>query len=127
MLLIIVTKTKDGYICKSKVTIPKKPGDYLYFIQVGEPRAGKRIVKIGTTNNIKRRMSQELRQYKQNITILWVSPAYTKYTTLRVEDKMKNVWKSYSDWRYIPNDRFEVPEDITGFTITVRRDWPIEI
>lgn len=125
--MIKVTKTRNGYTCKSKVDLPKKKGDYLYFLQIGEPKDNKRIVKIGTTNNIKRRMSQELRQYEEDILILWISSPYTKYTTLRVEDKTKAVWKEFSDWKYIPNDRFEVPADITDFKITVRKDWDISL
>ena len=49
-------------------------GEYVYFIRIGDER----IFKIGTTNDLLRRMKELLRYFKKIIYILWVSPPYSK-------------------------------------------------
>lgn len=112
----------------SKVSIPKKKGDYLYFISFPEEKKdGKKLVKIGTTNDIIRRMKEHQKDYNTTILIEWISPAYSKWTTLRVEDKMKKLWieKQLGEW--IRNDRFLIDESIKNIVITVKKDYSFEI
>ena len=59
--------------------------DHIYFIRIGAPEDN--LYKIGTTNNLRRRMREHSRNYKKPIEVLWVSPAYSKWTTLRVEER----------------------------------------
>lgn len=101
-----------------------KPTDYIYFIRIGEPTEN--LYKIGTTNNIARRMTQHQRYYKKPVEVLWVSPAYSKYTTLRVEDRTINIWKELEGFEYIRNDRFIIDPSIHKVTIKVRKEWTIE-
>ena len=109
----------------SRVKVPKKKGDYLYFIRIGEEPS--RLYKIGTTNDILRRMKEHAKYYGEKIFILWVSPTYSKYTTLRVEDKMKKWWIEHTNWDYKENDRFTIPVEVTDVTITVRKDYNIQL
>lgn len=122
-----IYKTRKGQQCFSRVPMPKKNGEFLYFIQIGEVRDGLRLVKIGTTNNVRRRMGEELRQYDENITVLWVSPPYAKYTTRRIEDMMKEDWRKREGFVYIPNDRFLIPASVKTIDITVRNTFTITI
>lgn len=112
----------------SKVPIPKKKGDYLYFISFPDERTEeKKLVKIGTTNDIIRRMKEHQKYYNTTILIEWISPAYSKWTTLRIEDRMKKFWieKDLGEW--IRNDRFLIDKDIKNITITVRKSYTFEI
>ena len=88
---------------------------------------GENIIKIGTTNNIKRRMKEHLRSYKCNLTLLWISPIYSKYTTLRVEDSNIRSFREKIDWYYIRNDRFKIPKDTRKVVIKVRKEYHIQL
>ena len=98
--------------------------DYIYFIRIGEKSA--HLYKIGTTNDISRRMHQHERYYKQPVEVLWISPAYSKYTTLRVEEQTIEQWKNLEGFQYIRNDRFIISPDIKSITIKVRKEWTVE-
>lgn len=106
----------------SKENARKKNKFYIYFIRIGEP--DKRLFKIGTTNNIDRRMKEHKRYYKENVTILGVIPVTSEYTTLRVEKQTKENWiENHPDWQYLRNDRFIIPEDVTEIEIKVRKSY----
>lgn len=112
----------------SKVPIPKKKGDYLYFISFPDERTEeKKLVKIGTTNDIIRRMKEHQKYYNTTILIEWISPAYSKWTTLRIEDRMKKFWIEKPFWQWVRNDRFLIPNSISKITITVKKDYSFEI
>jgi predicted GIY-YIG superfamily endonuclease len=108
----------------SKKMIKSKNTDYIYFIRIGGKNS--RLYKIGTTNNIKKRMAQHRRYYGTDIEIIWVSPAYSKWTTLRVEARMIELWKTFEGFEYIRNDRFVIDSNIHQITIKVRKDYVIE-
>lgn len=116
-----VYQGKNNSIFSSK-NLPLE-GEHVYFIRIGDER----IFKIGTTNDLLRRMKEHLRYFKKNIYILWVSPSYTKYTTLRIEDKMKKLWRENTDFKYIPKDRFLIPSEYNNITIIVKKEYLIEI
>ena len=102
-----------------------KNKEYIYFIRIGEPAA--RLFKIGTTNNIDRRMKEHKRAYKKDIEILGIIALTSKYTTLRVEQRMIEKWKTFDGWTYKRNDRFIIPEDVQEVVITVRKDYKIRL
>lgn len=124
---------QEIYTCKgrkifSKVKIPKGKGDFVYFISFPKERKeGKKLVKIGTTNDILRRMKEHSKYYNTDIVIEWISPAYSKWTTLRVEDRMKKFWIEKPFWQWVRNDRFLIPDTVSKITITVRKDYSFEI
>lgn len=105
--------------------LPTKEGNYLYFIQIGEPE--ERLFKIGTTNRPLQRMLEHCKYYDKKINVLWFSPCYSKYTTLRIEDKMKAWWQEFTSWEYVTNDRFIIPPEVGEITITVKKEYKIAI
>ena len=113
-------KIQDSSICPKNLN-----KEYIYFIQIGEPC--ERLFKIGTTNNLNRRMKEHEKYYKTNVSVLGVIPLTSRYTTLRVEQKMIDLWKTFPDWEYLRNDRFIIPEDVHQVVITVRKDYIINI
>ena len=125
MLLIGRTKNCALY---TKVPIPEKDGDYIYFLSF--PQEGteeKKLVKIGTTNNIMRRMREHLNYYETDVIIEWISKPYSKWTTLQVEDKFKKIGIQLPLWEWVRNDRFLIPKIFTTITVTVRKDYVFEI
>ena len=126
--MIEVYRTKKGNVCSALFDVPPpRKKEYLYLLQIGKVKDGRRLVKIGTTKNLRRRMGQLLRIYQEDITMLWVSAPYSHFTTLRVEDEVKNIWREYHGFEYIPNDRFWVPAEIETLTIQVKKEYTIDL
>ena len=126
---IIYTHPKNGRQIRGN--LPKHDGDYIYFLRL-IPAPGStqhQAYKIGTTDRPLDRMKEHLRAYKYefDIEILWFSPHYSKYTTLRIEDRMKEWWIEQTEWEYIRNDRFIIPDTVKEIIITVRKDYIIRI
>ena len=107
--------------------LPQKSerGEYNYLLTIYDP--DKLIIKIGTTNNMEKRMYEHLGYYETDIIVCWISPHYSKYTTLRVEDKNKEVFKNHDGWIWIKNDRFIIPDDTQEIIIKVRKEYHIPI
>lgn len=124
---MIVLKRKNN-LCFSDKKLPTKSerGEYNYLILIHSNNTKTKIIKIGTTNDIARRMYEHLGYYQKDITILWISPHYSKYTTLRVEDITKNNLKSCG-YKWIRNDRFEVPKELSEIVIKVKKEYRIRI
>lgn len=121
---------RKGYKATSNIykklpRVAKEDKGYNYILRLH--KNGETIIKIGTTNNMKRRLYEHLGQYKANISVLWISPEYSKYTTLKVEDDNKKMYKKRKNWRYIRNDRFAIPENTTEIVVTVRKEYRIKI
>jgi hypothetical protein len=121
----LYTNPKSGLKIFTSVPLPKKKGEYLYFIRIGQKCV--RLHKIGTTNDMFDRMKEHLRNYKENIFILWISPSYSKWTTVRVEDRQKKWWIEHTNWQYLRQDRFIIPPGVKEITITVRKEWHIPL
>ena len=102
-----------------------KDGQFIYFLQIGEP--SERVFKIGTTNNMHRRMKQHETYYKKDITVIWYKKVTSKYTTLRVEDENKDFWLANTNWKYKRNDRFIIPELITEVVVKIRKKYDIKL
>ena len=73
------------------------------------------ILKVGTTNNLKRRQTEHNRSYRtakhnrmakdSSFNYLWSLPL-SKYNTIRYEDKTKDLWKELNIGQFVNNDRF---------------------
>ena len=105
----ILTKEikNDILIIQSNITereLKMKNKNYIYFIQIG--KEDENLYKIGTTNDIERRLKEHTRYYKKECRLIWLSRPYSKYTTLRVEEKTINKLKETEGFHYIKNDRF---------------------
>ena len=111
----------------SPIKIPEKEGDYLYLIKLNSLETEEIIYKIGTTCHPLRRLTDLLRSYnfEYDIEIIWFSPPLAKFTTLRVEENTKKQWKKI--WKYIPNDRFQIPSDVSQVIIKIKKDYIIPI
>lgn len=97
---------------------------------------GNRILKIGTTNDLKRRKSEHNRAYKRataytmpsdaSFEYIWTRPL-SKYNTLRYEDKNKEKWKAENVGEYVRNDRFVISEELTEVEIKIRKTYKIAL
>ena len=97
---------------------------------------GNTILKIGTTNDLKRRQQEHTRNQKKtencrlpengNFTYLWHLPL-SKYNTLRYEDKNREEWKNLEIGTFIRNDRFKLKDDITKVSVKIRKKYEITL
>ena len=109
--------------------------EYLY---VGHyiDKNGFYILKIGTTNDLKRRAQEHTRNYKKspNFTMPadgkfiydWWHPL-SKYNTLRYEDKNRAKWIAENIGEFVRNDRFFCSEKPISVEITIRKTYQIAL
>ena len=119
------------FIRKERKTAMNKEFLYVgYYVDT----EGNTILKIGTTNNLKRRQQEHTRNYKrakeytmpkdENFTFIWHLPL-SKYNTLRYEDKNREEWKNLEIGTFIRNDRFKLKNGITKVPIKIRKKYEI--
>ena len=97
---------------------------------------GNRILKIGTTNDLKRRQREHNRTYKRatahtmptesSFEYIWTLPL-SKYNTLRYEDSNKEKWIAENIGEYVRNDRFVISEELTEVEIKIRKTYKIAL
>ena len=109
--------------------------EYLY---VGHyiDEEGNYILKIGTTNEPKRRQTEHNRNYKRAKTHTmpkensfeydWLLPL-SKYNTLRFEDRNRRKWQEENVGQFIRNDRFVCHEKPRSVEVTIRKTYVIEL
>ena len=109
--------------------------EYLY---VGHyiDEEGNYILKIGTTNEPKRRQTEHNRNYKRAKTHTmpkensfeydWLLPL-SKYNTLRFEDRNRRKWQKENIGEFIRNDRFVCHEKPHSVEVTIRKTYVIEL
>lgn len=124
--MIVLKRNSNNVFYDKELPQKSNKGEYNYLILIHSNNDKTKIIKIGTTNDINRRMYEHLGYYKKDITVLWISPHYSKYTTLRIEDKTKNELKSRG-YKWIRNDRFEVPNELNEIVIKVKKEYHIRI
>ena len=94
------------------------------------------ILKIGTTNDLKRRQSEHNRNYRKspNYTMpedesfhyIWSLPL-SKYNTLRFEDKNRELWQEMGIGEFVRNDRF-VLDNVPNFVpVKIRKTYQIAL
>lgn len=95
------------------------------------------ILKIGTTNDLARRVVEHTRKYKKSPEYAmpkdgefeydWKLPL-SKYNTLRYEDKTRKAWQREEIGEFVRNDRFNCghrkPEKVK---ITIRKTYEIDL
>lgn len=95
---------------------------------------GNYILKIGTTNDLKRRQTEHTRNYKK-------SPQYqmpkdgkfeydwylklSKYNTLRYEDRNRQKWQEKEIGAFVRNDRFCCKKKPKKVNVTIRKTYEI--
>lgn len=97
---------------------------------------GNFILKVGTTNDLKRRQTEHNRNYKKspNFTMPidgefvydWHLPL-SKYNTLRFEDRTRAQWQELGIGEYIRNDRFFCAVKPKSVSVTIRKTYEIAL
>lgn len=108
------------------------------FLYVGHytDQEGNFVLKVGTTNNPKRRTQEHTRAYRRTAKhqmpplevfhLDWQLPL-SKYNTLRYEDKTKTAWKALNLGQYIQKDRFVCSVKPPFVEITIRKTYKIPL
>ncbi len=98
---------------------------------------GNYILKIGTTNDLKRRAQEHTRNYhrakvyhmpkEDKFTYDWYLPL-SKYNTLRYEDRNRLRWQEMGVGEFVRNDRFncghQKPKEVQ---VTIRKTYIITL
>jgi len=98
---------------------------------------GNYILKVGTTNDLKRRAQEHTRNYRRgknnpmpkdsNFEYDWTLKL-SKYNTLRYEDKTRKSWQEQNIGAFIRNDRFNCGKrKPLQVTVTIRKTYTIEL
>lgn len=108
------------------------------FLYIGHyiDRKGRYILKIGTTNDLKRRTAEHTRAYRKSkhytmpedetFHIDWAIKL-SKYNTIRYEDKTKARWRALDIGHFIRNDRFYCLAKPDELTVTIRKEYKIAL
>ena len=94
------------------------------------------ILKIGTTNDLKRRQTEHNRNYKRatahtmpkdgSFQYLW-HHKLSKYNTLRYEDSNRLLWQELGIGEFIRNDRFLLDKLPKELHIKIRKVYTIPL
>lgn len=111
-------------------------GKELLYVGTYTDTDGNRILKIGTTNDLKRRQREHNRAYKRatahtmptesSFEYIWTLPL-SKYNTLRYEDSNKEKWIAENVGEYVRNDRFVIAEDLTEVEVKIRKTYKVAL
>lgn len=108
------------------------------FLYVGHylDTLGRYILKIGTTNDLKRRQGEHTRNYKKSPTFTmpkdgkfiydWSLPL-SKYNTVRYEDKNREMWEKMGVGQFIRNDRFFCSTKPDFVQIAIRKVYQVPL
>lgn len=98
--------------------------------------ANRFILKIGTTNDLKRRQAEHTRNYRRakdytlpqgsNFEYIWTLPL-SKYNTLRYEDKNRQKWQDENIGTFVRNDRFCCAVKPTAVTVKIKKEYVINL
>lgn len=97
------------------------------------------VLKVGTTNDLKRRRYQHNTSYRKSRNAEAIMPQseeftydwhirLSKYNTLRYEDRIKAEWVDAGFGKYLNNDRFIFPsveEKPEKLYITIRKTYEV--
>lgn len=100
---------------------------YLYLCYVWDKEIKRERLKVGTSCDVLRRMREHQRDFGGQVRLFWVSPTFSKYTTLRVESNFKDFTRNHLEWDYKRNDRFLVPEGVEVVEVVVRKTYVINL
>ena len=121
---------KDDFSKMAKRPAPKE------FLYVGHytDTENKFMLKIGTTNDPKRRAAEHTRNYRRakNYTMPkdavfvydWLLPL-SKYNTLRYEDRTRRAWQEQEIGDFVRNDRFCCEEKPQKVIVKIKKVYEI--
>ena len=98
---------------------------------------GNYILKVGTTNNIKRRTCEHTAAYKEKkkyqmpkdgqFVMDWYRPVSYK-NSIKTEDRTRQAWKNEGIGKFIPKDRFNCgatpPRQVK---VKIRKEWTVDL
>lgn len=97
---------------------------------------GRYILKIGTTNDLKRRASEHTRNYHRAkeytlptesiFAYDWFIPL-SKYNTLRFEDLNREAWQKIGVGQFVRNDRFCCGKKPQKVRVTIHKTYEISL
>ena len=97
---------------------------------------GRYILKIGTTNDLKRRQGEHNRNYRKspNYTMpatetfhyIWTLKL-SKYNTLRFEDRNRKAWQEMGIGEFVRNDRFVLANVPNFVPVKIRKIYQIAL
>lgn len=103
-----------------------------YYIDV----EGRYILKIGTTNDLKRRQAEHNRNYRRSkqyimpknetFHYLWTLKL-SKYNTIRYEDRNREAWKNLNVGKFVRNDRFILNVVPNSIPVKIRRTYQVAL
>lgn len=108
------------------------------FLYVGHyvDTKGRYILKIGTTNDLKRRAAEHTRNYRRaknyqmpladRFVYDWFLPL-SRYNTTRYEDKNRAAWQDMGIGQFVRNDRFLCEKKPVSVQITIRKTYTIAL
>ena len=97
---------------------------------------GNYILKIGTTNDLKRRATEHTRNYHRAKQYTMPADAefvydfhlpLSKYNTLRYEDKNREKWQTENIGEFVRNDRFLCEKKPEFVEITIKKTYRIAL
>ena len=124
-----VKTDKEDLFLKEGENFPKgytkeKEKSYFYLAFIEDKENKIKWLKCGITCNPKRRMIEHTRKYS-NIKLVWVSPLYSTYTAIRVENNFKKYVLKELKWKYQRNDRFILPDNVKSVKVKVRKTYEV--
>ena len=98
---------------------------------------GNYILKVGTTNNIRRRTCEHTAAYKEKkkyqmpkdgqFVMDWYRPVSYK-NSIKTEDRTRQAWKNEGIGQFIPKDRFNCganpPRQVK---VKIRKEWIVDL
>ena len=98
---------------------------------------GNYILKVGTTNNIRRRTCEHTAAYKEKkkyqmpkdgqFVMDWYRPVSYK-NSIKTEDRTRQAWKNEGIGKFIPKDRFNCgAKPPREGKVKIRKEWTIAL
>lgn len=114
----------------------QKMGKDLFYVGHYVSTDGKYVLKIGTTNDLRRRRTEHNQNYRrakqhtlpqgEDFVYDWFIPL-SKYNTLRIEDKVREYFQSIGLGVFVKNDRFVCDRKPEFVEITIRKTYKIPL
>ena len=114
----------------------QKMGKDLFYIGHYVSTTGEYVLKIGTTNDLRRRRTEHNQNYRKAKTHTlppneeflydWFIPL-SKYNTLRIEDRVREAFQSLGLGIFVKNDRFVCDRKPDFVEITIRKTYKIPL
>lgn len=117
---------------------PQKGAKMKEFLYVGYyiDTQGRYILKIGTTNDLKRRQAEHNRNYKRakeytmppdgSFQYVWTLQL-SKYNTLRFEDRNRQLWQEMGIGEFVRNDRFVLSIVPNFVPVKIRKTYQVAL